>query len=71
VSRLHATVEWRGGQFVLSDGSSFGTWVYMGNQTEPVVLRRTECYLVGHGQITLGCDRHADSAPLVLFSVTG
>ncbi len=71
VSRLHATVEWRGGQFVLSDGSSFGTWVYMGNQTEPVVLRRTECYLVGHGQITLGCDRHADNAPLVLFSVGG
>ena len=71
VSRLHATVEWRGGQFVLSDGSSFGTWVYMGNQTEPVVLRRTECYLVGHGQITLGCDRHADTAPLVLFSVGG
>ncbi len=71
VSRLHAAIEWRGGQFVLSDGSSFGTWVYMGNQTEPVVLRRTECYLVGHGQITLGCDRHAENAPLVLFSVTG
>jgi adenylate cyclase len=71
VSRLHATIEWRGGQFVLSDGSSFGTWVYMGNQTEPVILRRTECYLVGHGQITLGCDRQADNAPLVLFSVTG
>ena len=71
VSRVHATIEWRGSQFVLSDGSSFGTWVYMGNQTEPVVLRRTECYLVGHGQIALGCDRHADEAPLVLFSVTG
>jgi adenylate cyclase len=71
VSRVHATLEWRGGQFVLSDGSSFGTWVYMGNQTEPVVLRRTECYLVGHGQIALGCDRHADNAPLVLFSVSG
>lgn len=71
VSRLHATVEWRGGQFVLSDGSSYGTWVYMGNQTEPLVLRRTETFLVGHGQITLGCDRHAENAPLVLFSVTG
>lgn len=71
VSRLHASIEWRGGQFVLGDASSFGTWVYMGNQTEPVVLRRTECYLVGHGQITLGCDRHAENAPLVLFSVTG
>lgn len=71
VSRLHATVEWRGGQFVLSDCSSFGTWVYMGNQTEPVVLRRTECYLVGHGQVSLGCDHHAEDAPLVMFSVSG
>jgi adenylate cyclase len=69
VSRVHATVEWRGGQFVLSDLSSFGTWVYVGNQTEPVVLRRTECYLVGQGEITLGCDRAAESAPMVRFSV--
>lgn len=69
VSRVHATVEWRGGQFVLSDASSFGTWVYMGNQSEPVVLRRTECYLVGEGMITLGCDRNAEEAPVVAFSV--
>ena len=69
VSRIHATVEWRGGQFVLSDVSSFGTWVYVGNQAEPVVLRRTECYLVGQGQIALGCDRDAEEAPLALFSV--
>jgi adenylate cyclase len=69
VSRVHATVEWRGGHFILSDASSFGTWVYMGNQTEPVVLRRTECYLVGQGQIALGCERDAESAPLVAFSV--
>lgn len=69
VSRVHATVEWRGGHFVLSDVSSFGTWVYMGNQTEPVVLRRTECYLVGQGQIALGCDRHAEEAPMATFSV--
>lgn len=69
VSRLHATIEWRGGQFVLGDASSFGTWVYMGNQSEPVVLRRTECYLVGSGQIALGCERDADSAPLVAFAV--
>ncbi len=69
VSRIHATVEWRGGQFVLSDVSSFGTWVYMGNQSEPVVLRRTECYLVGNGLITLGCDRHAPEAPVVTFAV--
>lgn len=69
VSRVHATVEWRGGHFVLSDVSSFGTWVYVGGQSEPVVLRRTECYLVGQGQIALGCDRTADAAPLAAFAV--
>jgi class 3 adenylate cyclase len=69
VSRTHATVEWRGGHFILGDASSFGTWVYMGNQTEPVVLRRTECYLVGQGEIALGCERGAENAPLVVFSV--
>lgn len=69
VSRLHATIEWRGGHFVLSDASSFGTWVYFGNQPEPVVLRRTECYLVGQGQIALGCDRNSEAAPIATFSV--
>jgi adenylate cyclase len=43
VSRVHATIEWRGGQFVLADASSYGTWVYLGNQSEAVALRRTEC----------------------------
>jgi adenylate cyclase len=69
VSRVHALFEWRGGHFVLTDASSFGTWVYFGNQPDPVVLRRTECYLVGHGQIALGCDRNAEAAPIASFSV--
>jgi class 3 adenylate cyclase len=69
VSREHATLEWRGGHFVLGDTSSFGTWVYFGNQAEPVVLRRTECYLVGSGQIALGCEREAEAAPIVQFNV--
>jgi adenylate cyclase len=69
VSRLHASIEWRGGHYVLTDASSFGTWVYFGNQPEPVVLRRTECYLVGQGQISLGCDRKANAAPVASFSV--
>jgi adenylate cyclase len=69
VSRAHATLEWRGGHFVLADASSFGTWVYFGNHPEPVVLRRTECYLVGQGQIALGCDRNADAAPIASFTI--
>lgn len=36
VSRMHGTLEWRGGQYVLSDASSYGTWVYFGNQSEAV-----------------------------------
>jgi adenylate cyclase len=69
VSRVHSTVQWRGGHFVLDDGSSFGTWVYFGGQAEPVVLRRTECYLVGQGLIALGCERDAEDAPIVQFSI--
>lgn len=69
VSRMHATVEWRGGQFVLSDASSYGTWVYFGDQSQAVVLRRTECYLVGRGQMVLGCERHEEQAPMIEFSV--
>ena len=69
VSRIHATIRRRGGQIVLTDASSFGTWVYFGNQTEAVALRRSECFLVGYGQISLGCKMDADKAPLVAFEV--
>lgn len=69
VSRMHATLEWRGGQFVLGDASSYGTWVYFGNQSEAVVLRRTECYLVGSGQISAGCERK-EGSPLISFSIS-
>ena len=69
VSRMHATLAWRGGQFVLSDASTYGTWVYMGNQSEPVVLRRTECYLVGSGQIVPGCSREDEAAPRINFII--
>lgn len=69
VSRRHATLAWRGGQFVLTDASTYGTWVYLGNQSEPVVLRRTECYLVGSGQIVPGCSRVDEAAPRIDFSI--
>ena len=69
VSRMHAMLVWRGGQFVLTDASTYGTWVYMGNQSEAVVLRRTECCLVGSGQIVPGCSRADDAAPLINFSI--
>jgi hypothetical protein len=70
VSRVHATIRSRGGQIVLTDASSFGTWVYFGNQSEAVALRRTECFLVGFGQLSLGCKIDAEKAPLVAFEVS-
>jgi adenylate cyclase len=69
VSRTHATLVWRGGQFVLTDASTYGTWVYMGNQVEAVVLRRTECYLVGSGQIVPGCSLLDEAAPRIDFVI--
>ena len=66
---MHCAMAWRGGQFVLTDASTYGTWVYMGNQSEAVVLRRTECYLVGSGQIVLGCSRADEAAPLINFAI--
>jgi class 3 adenylate cyclase len=71
VSRTHASVQVRGNQFVLTDASSYGTWVYLGGQSEPLVLRRTDCVLVGEGEIALGCERTADNAAVVRFSVQG
>lgn len=66
-SRMHTTLAWRGRQFVLSDASSYGTWVHFGNQNEAVMLRRTECYLVGSGQISAGCERR-EVSPWISFS---
>ena len=67
VSRLHATLAWRGGNFVLADASSYGTWVYLGMPSDGVLLRRTECYLSGAGFIVPGCERGDDNAPLITF----
>ena len=44
--------------------------MYFGNQAEAVALRRTECYLVGYGQLSLGCKIDADKPPLVTFEVS-
>jgi adenylate cyclase len=71
VSRSHASVQVRGNQFVITDASSYGTWVYAGSQSEPVVLRRTDCVLVGVGEISLGCERGAENAAIVRYSVQG
>ena len=69
VSRTHATLEWRAGHFALTDASTYGTWVYVGDQPDAVVLRRSELTLVGTGLIVPGCERGDEQAPLIRYSI--
>lgn len=69
VSRLHCGIEWRNGVFVLTDLSSFGTWVrFTGSQTSQA-LRRAECVLHGSGEIALGAPFDDFTVPTVSFSL--
>ncbi len=70
VSRQHARVEWVDGAFVLTDLSSFGSWVrFMENPATEVHLRRNQCILHSTGEIAMGASFSDFSAPVVAFSV--
>ncbi|MDP3228339.1 MAG: adenylate/guanylate cyclase domain-containing protein [Acidovorax sp.] len=71
VSRLHARIDWRNSGFVLTDMSSFGTWVRFDGSGSPVRLRRDACILHGAGQIALGVSFNEPSAPVMNFHVQG
>ena len=71
VSRLHARIDWRNSGFVLTDMSSFGTWVRFDGSDTPVRLRRDACILHGTGQIALGVSFSEPSAPIMSFQVVG
>ena len=69
VSRLHAGIDWRNGTFVLTDLSSFGTWVrFAGSQTAQA-LRRDECVLHASGEIALGAPFDDFTVPTVSFNL--
>lgn len=69
VSRLHASIEWRRGSFILTDLSSFGTWVRFSGTTTELALRRQECVLVGSGEIALGAAFQDFTVPVVQFEL--
>ena len=71
VSRLHARIDWRNSGFVLTDMSSFGTWVRFEGSDSPVRLRRDPCLLHGSGHIALGVSFTQPSAPVISFHVAG
>jgi len=53
-SRLHARVEERDGQFVLTDLSSNGTFVLLDDESVERRLREEEAVLAGRGWLGLG-----------------
>lgn len=67
VSRRHARIEWRAGQFFLEDVSSYGTWVRFSDSTAVVALRRQECVLLLEGEIALGAPFEDFTVPTVSF----
>lgn len=69
VSRLHARIEWHGGNFHLDDQSSNGSYVRFANEAETVVLRRGRCMLHGHGVIGLGAPPGDPKAACLHFEV--
>ncbi len=69
VSRMHARIEWHGGNFQLTDLSSNGTYVRFGVQPAVVSLRRSACTLHGRGVISLGVSPLVADAPTVSFEV--
>lgn len=71
VSRLHARIDWRNSGFVLTDMSSFGTWVRFEGSDSPVRLRRDACILHGTGDIALGVSFSEPTAPKMRFQVVG
>lgn len=71
VSRLHARIDWRNSGFILTDLSSFGTWVRFDGSESLVRLRRDGCILHGTGQISLGVSFADPSASVIGFRVSG
>jgi len=67
VSRSHVCVEWRSGNFVLADCSSFGSWVRFKSTQAVVPLRRSECVLMDSGDIALGAGFEDFTTPTVQF----
>lgn len=69
VSRLHAGIAWRNGAFVLSDMSSFGTWVRFAGSLTSQQLRREECVLHASGEFALGAPFEDFTVPTVAFTL--
>ena len=70
VSRKHARIDWLNGAFVLTDLSSYGTWLrFSGKVGSEIQLRRNQYILHSSGEVALGAPFTDFSAPTITFSV--
>jgi class 3 adenylate cyclase len=67
VSRLHASIDIRSGNYLLEDISSYGTWVRFVGMENAIALRRQECLLHSDGEFSMGAPFTDISAPIVSF----
>ena len=67
VSRRHANIEYRAGNFYVEDVSSYGTWVRFSDTKAVIALRRQECVLMADGEIALGAPFEDFTVPTVRF----
>jgi class 3 adenylate cyclase len=67
VSRLHASIDIRSGNYLLEDISSYGTWVRFVGMENAIALRRQECLLHSDGEFAMGAPFTDISAPIVSF----
>jgi hypothetical protein len=67
-SRGHGTIEYRGGNYVLTDRSTNGTFVQIDGDAE-VTLRREQIVLRGRGTIAFGHSASEPDAEVVRFSL--
>ena len=71
VSRRHARIEWINGAFILTDLSTYGTWVrFSGEGASETHLRRNDCILHSSGEMALGAPFSDPSAPILSFHVS-
>lgn len=71
VSRLHCRIELRNGSPLLTDLSTYGTWVrFSGSTQNELALRRDECVLAGDGEIALGAPFTDFTAPVISFRLS-
>ena len=70
VSRNHAIIEFRRGYFVLTDRSTNGTYLQLGDDDE-IRLHRDEAQLRKSGKISLGQAVNKDPTDVLYFQCAG